>query len=220
MSFQNACGRLGRQTSARLKITFVDMTYPKGWTGSLPLCPLIFSWCYLSDEGRLRKTANSFGLSRPCVFVIIRRVTRAVTLHLGPNYMTLPIPGNAIEDALTNFLKSFPIPQFLGAIDGTHIAIRQTQENPTDYSNRKGYHSLNVQVCCDKSTVSWMSQVAVKWPKSVHDARMFANSKLNDLLKSGKIPQCRRQVIFILFYIMYNLLLLLFNKVDAQKSIN
>ena len=49
MSFQNTCGRLGRQTSARtktfarLKITFVDMTYPKGWTESLPLCPLIFS---------------------------------------------------------------------------------------------------------------------------------------------------------------------------------
>ena len=44
------CGRLGRQTSARtktstcLKITFVQMTYPKGFTGSLPLCPHIFSW--------------------------------------------------------------------------------------------------------------------------------------------------------------------------------
>ena len=44
-----ASGRLERQTSAetktfaRLKITLVDMTYPKGWTGSLPLCPLIFS---------------------------------------------------------------------------------------------------------------------------------------------------------------------------------
>ena len=44
-----ACGRLGRhpsartKTSTRLKITFVDMTYPKGWTGSLPLFPLIFS---------------------------------------------------------------------------------------------------------------------------------------------------------------------------------
>ena len=48
-----ACGRLGRQTFARtktsdrLKITFVDMTYPKGWTGSLLLCPLICS-CRLS----------------------------------------------------------------------------------------------------------------------------------------------------------------------------
>ena len=32
-----------RAAGAPLKITFVDMTYPKGWTGSLPLCPLIFS---------------------------------------------------------------------------------------------------------------------------------------------------------------------------------
>ena len=47
--FLKACGRLRRQTSARtktsayLKITLVDMRYPKDWTGSLPLCPLIFS---------------------------------------------------------------------------------------------------------------------------------------------------------------------------------
>ena len=41
-----ACMRTSRKTSARLKITFVDMTYPKGWTGSLLLCPLIFSWSY------------------------------------------------------------------------------------------------------------------------------------------------------------------------------
>ena len=46
-----ACMRTSRKTAsartktfARLKITFVDMTYPKGWTRSLPLCPLMFSW--------------------------------------------------------------------------------------------------------------------------------------------------------------------------------
>ena len=38
-----ACMQTSRKTSARLKITVLDMTYPKGWTGSLPLCPLIFS---------------------------------------------------------------------------------------------------------------------------------------------------------------------------------
>ena len=49
--FSKERGRLGRRTSnsartktsARLKITFVDMKYPKGWTRSFPLCPFIFS---------------------------------------------------------------------------------------------------------------------------------------------------------------------------------
>ena len=43
---------------------------------------------YLSDEGRLRKTANAFGLSRPCISVIVRRVTHATSLHLGRKYIS------------------------------------------------------------------------------------------------------------------------------------
>ena len=35
---------------------------------------------YLSDEGRLRKTANAFGLSRQCVSKIPRVVCRAITV--------------------------------------------------------------------------------------------------------------------------------------------
>ena len=40
---------------------------------------------YLSDEGRLRKTGNAFGLSRSAVSIIIRRVSRVLTVHLGPS---------------------------------------------------------------------------------------------------------------------------------------
>ena len=39
----------GKQTSVPngcLKITLPNLTYPKAWTGSVPLCPLIFSWLY------------------------------------------------------------------------------------------------------------------------------------------------------------------------------
>ena len=58
-----------------------------------PVCPetqVALTLYYLSDEGRLRKVANAFGLSRPCCSIIIRRVSSAITLHLGPIYIKLP----------------------------------------------------------------------------------------------------------------------------------
>ena len=45
---------------------------------------------YLSNQGRLRKTGNTFGLSWSCVSIIIRRVTHAIAIHLGPEFIQLP----------------------------------------------------------------------------------------------------------------------------------
>ena len=60
---------------------------------------------YLSDEEQLKKTANTFGLSQACVSLIIRRVTRPITVHLGSNYIKLPMTKNAVEDCVTNFMR-------------------------------------------------------------------------------------------------------------------
>ena len=45
---------------------------------------------YLSDEGPSRKTAKAFGLSRQVVSKITREVYRAITIHLGLDYIKLP----------------------------------------------------------------------------------------------------------------------------------
>lgn len=58
---------------------------------------------YLSDEGRIRKTANAFGLSRAYVSIALRRVTRAIALHLGPIYIKLPMTEDAVVEKVSNF---------------------------------------------------------------------------------------------------------------------
>ncbi|XP_032689043.1 uncharacterized protein LOC116852623 isoform X2 [Odontomachus brunneus] len=44
-----------------------------------------------------------------------------------------------------NFERASGFPKIIGAIDGTHIKIEAPKQNPTDYINRKGYHSIQLQ---------------------------------------------------------------------------
>ena len=96
-------------------------------------------------------------------------------------------------DKVENFHSRYGIPQGISAINGTHIDIKATSLSPTDYIKRKSRYSLNIQTCCDYKCC--FLDVVIKWPVSVCDSRIFSNSFLNDILKTGKIPSCRRQIL-------------------------
>ncbi|KAI0216810.1 putative nuclease HARBI1, partial [Lamellibrachia satsuma] len=80
------------------------------------------------------------------------------------------------------FYDTNGFPNVVGCIDGTQIRIQAPSENEHEFINRKGYHSINVQVICDADLL-FINCIA-KWPGSVHDARVLRESSLFDAFES------------------------------------
>ena len=148
---------------------------------------------YLSDEGRYRKVANAFGIGRSTISIIIKEVTELIAYKLGPKFIKFPTTAMEVEKSVNLFYKQHGFPQCLGAIDGTHVNIKQPLENHTDYLNRKGQYSINIQAVCDYRYC--FTDVVIKWPGSVHDARIFTNSDLNAKFEDGTIPAYCKEIV-------------------------
>ena len=100
-------------------------------------------------------------LQRPTVS-IVRRVTRVIATFLGLKHIQLPFTEDAVEDRVKDFLDKYLVPQWLGAIDGTRIEIKQPLCSSSNYINRKSRFTLNVQALCDYKYC--FMDVFVKWP--------------------------------------------------------
>ena len=84
-------------------------------------------------------------------------------------------------------------PQCLGAVDGTHIAIKQPSENSTDCRNRKDRYSLIIQAVAYQKYC--FIAVFIKWPGCVNDVRVFSNSSINTKLRNGSISKCEKVIV-------------------------
>ena len=121
-------------------------------------------------------TANLFGCSIASVSKAVKEVCRILSTHVGASLVKFPSEKNDVEKANICFLKKFGFPRVIGCIDGTHIPIMQPSENPHDYFSYKMKYTLNVQAICDHS--GKFLDVDIKWPGSLHDARVFPNSEI------------------------------------------
>ncbi|KAJ1107743.1 hypothetical protein NDU88_005132 [Pleurodeles waltl] len=84
-----------------------------------------------------------------------------------------------VEDLPTvkgDFYALGHIPNIMGAIDGSHVALVHPHRSEQVYRNRKSYHSMNVQMVCLAD--QYISHVNAMFPGSVHEAYILRNSSI------------------------------------------
>lgn len=91
-----------------------------------------------------RSVCEKFNIGKATAIRAVRRVTRAV-IKLAPNIITWP-KEERVEEVFKGFAANSAFPKVIGALDGTHVNIRAPTNNPECYVDRKGHHSIQLQV--------------------------------------------------------------------------
>ncbi|XP_045456070.1 putative nuclease HARBI1 [Melitaea cinxia] len=79
------------------------------------------------------------------------------------------------------FQKRFNLPGVIGCIDCTHVAIVKPDHDEHLFFNRKGYHSLNVQMICDHNLK--ILNVNSKYGGATHDSFIWASSQVEPYMR-------------------------------------
>lgn len=112
----------------------------------------------------------------------VDKYSEIITRHLAPRYIRFPQTVNEINETKAAFDLDYQFPDVLGIIDGTQIAVTALPvEIENAYVNRKGFHSINVQVVCDAHMI--FTNINARYPGSTHDAYIFGGSVLNTRLE-------------------------------------
>ena len=150
---------------------------------------LMFMW-YIANKDSYRVVARLFDVYKSTAHKYIHKVSSAVC-DIAPRLLVWPSHDQQ-EEISRNVEMSTRIPNCVGFIDGSHIRLQSAPGGDKDYTNRKGYHSMQVQVVVDDKMI--ITDCYVGWPGSSHDARVFSNSPIRDAMENGNILAANKYV--------------------------
>lgn len=154
---------------------------------------LSFAIRYLATGGSALNVANEFNSSEAAVIRAVHEVVPLICT-LFASEITFPTSLAALRSIEVGFRAraaglnniGHGIAQVVGAIDGTHIAIRNPEPNnpaaAEKHFNRKKFTSINCQGVCDDKGV--FIDVCVGALGCRHDSRMLKESSLWSAMKS------------------------------------
>ena len=88
------------------------------------------------------------GIPKCTVSRIVSRVSTALARKQN-QFIRWPSTAAERQEIKQGFFEKGGFPGVIGCIDGTHVRIQGPSAHESDFVNRKGFHSINVQAICD-----------------------------------------------------------------------
>ena len=139
---------------------------------------------FLKDYGTVSITANSFGIATNTASAVINKVCNAIVLYVGPKYLHLPKTNQEMKEKIAESETKFGMTLAFGCIDGTQ-SLLYAPLNTHNYFCYRQFHSLSIQAA--RNYKGTFMDVECKWPGSVHNAKVFANSSVCKHLRSSDL---------------------------------
>ena len=137
----------------------------------------------LATGDTYRSTGLQFGIGRCTAMLITHDFCEAIAKR-ATEFIKFPVTEQEVLQSIRLFTDKSPFPQVVGAIDGSHIALKTVPVNERiEYFNRKQYYSIVIQGVADASFK--FLDVSTGYPGSIHDARILRLSKLQREIDQG-----------------------------------
>uniref|UniRef100_A0A3B1JDY8 Putative nuclease HARBI1 n=1 Tax=Astyanax mexicanus TaxID=7994 RepID=A0A3B1JDY8_ASTMX len=125
---------------------------------------------------------DNVGVDKSTVSNVVKAVSIALASLIN-QFVSLP-KDDQIAQTKQKFFILGNMPNTIGVIDCTHVHIQAPHERDWEYINRKGRYSINIQLVGDADLI--ITNCVVKWPGSVHDARILRESALYRELQTNR----------------------------------
>jgi nuclease HARBI1 len=118
-----------------------------------------------------------YGVSQTTTSDIIRRVVVALN-RIAVDHIKFPSTVAELNATKQDFYRRGGIRNVVGIIDCTHVQFQPLKAEEAQYVDRKGLHTINVQLVCNERLE--ITDVVARWPGSVHDSFIWSNCGLRE----------------------------------------
>ncbi|XP_023232867.1 putative nuclease HARBI1 [Centruroides sculpturatus] len=144
---------------------------------------LLSNWT-LANQESYRGIEDRFGVNKGQACTIFIDFCQKMCRMIG-KFITWP--NDSLERTVYKFeeLRSVSLPGVIRCVDGTHIHIKAPKEDSQSYYNRKGRHSILLQIIFDSEMR--IIDAFVGWPGSANYSRIWQQSPIYNMFLSESL---------------------------------